>query len=89
MWCAVNRVTPTGRVLGEVEKISPYEALKAVTINAAYQMHLDDEIGSLEAGKKADFAVLEEDPLTVDPLAIKEIGVWGTVLVGRKHQASS
>lgn len=89
MWCAVNRVTPTGRVLGEVEKISPYEALKAVTINAAYQMHLDDEIGSLEAGKKADFAVLEEDPLTVDPLAIKEIGVWGTVLVGCKHQASS
>ena len=60
-----------------------------MTINAAYQMHLDDEIGSLEAGKKADFAVLEEDPLTVDPLAIKEIGVWGTVLVGCKHKASS
>jgi predicted amidohydrolase YtcJ len=88
MWCAVNRVTPTGRVLGEIEKISPYEALKAVTINAAYQMHLDDEIGSLEAGKKADFAVLEEDPLSVDPMAIKDINVWGTVLVGRKNPAS-
>ena len=87
MWCAVNRITPSGRVLGEVEKISAYEALKAVTINAAYQMHLDDEIGSLEAGKKADFAILAESPLDVDPMHIKDIEVWGTVLVGRKHPA--
>lgn len=88
-WCAVNRVTPSGRVLGETEKISPYEALKAVTINAAYQMHLDDEIGSLEAGKKADFVILEEDPLSVDPMHIKDIGIWGTVLVGRKQPAAT
>lgn len=87
MWCAINRVTPKGRVLGEVEKISPYEAMKAVTINAAYQMHLDHEIGSLEAGKKADFAILGDDPLAVDPMAIKDISVWGTVLVGNKHPA--
>ncbi|MDG1205239.1 MAG: amidohydrolase [Pseudomonadales bacterium] len=88
MWCAVNRLTPSGRVLGEVEKISPYEALKAVTISGAYQLHLDHEVGSLEAGKKADFAVLQEDPLVVDPMSIRDIKVWGTVLAGTKHQAA-
>ncbi len=88
MWCAVNRMTPSGRVLGEVEKISPYEALRAVTTSAAYQLHMDDEIGSLEAGKKADFAVLGEDPLMVDPMSIRDIGVWGTVLSGKTFPAA-
>ena len=87
MWCAVNRLTPSGRVLGEVEKISPYEALRAVTISAAFQMHLDHEIGSLEAGKKADFAVLHDDPLAVDPMRLRDIEVWGTVLAGELHPA--
>ena len=82
MWCAVNRLTPSGRVLGETEKISAYEALKAVTISAAFQMHLDHEIGSLEPGKRADFAILEEDPLSVDPMHIRDIKVAGTVLSG-------
>jgi predicted amidohydrolase YtcJ len=88
LWCAVNRQTPSGRVLGESEKISPAEALKAVTIGAAYQLHLDHEIGSLEPGKNADFAILEEDPLTVDPMHIRDIKVWGTVLGGMKHKAA-
>lgn len=88
MWCAVNRVTPSGRVLGAVERISAYEALRAVTISAAYQLHLDDEIGSIEAGKRADFAILGANPLTVEPLAIRDIGVWGTVLGGVKHPAA-
>jgi predicted amidohydrolase YtcJ len=88
MWCAVNRVTPKGRVLGETEKISPYEALRAVTLSAAYQLHLDHEIGSLEAGKRADFAILDEDPLTVDPMKIRDIGIWGTVLGGVPYPAN-
>lgn len=87
MWCAVNRVTPKGRVLGETEKISAYEALRAVTISAAYQLHMDHEIGSLEAGKRADFAILGDDPLTVDPMSIKDIPIWGTVLGGVHYQA--
>jgi predicted amidohydrolase YtcJ len=89
MWCAVNRVTPKGRVLGEHEKISAYDALHACTIDAAYQLHLDDEVGSIEAGKRADFAVLEASPLDVDPMAIKDIPVWGTVLGGVKHAAAA
>lgn len=89
MWCAVNRVTPKGRVLGEAEKISAYEALRAVTISGAYQLHMDHEIGSLEAGKRADFAILGDDPLTVDPMSIKDIPIWGTVLGGVHYPALS
>ncbi len=88
MWCAVNRVTPSGRVLGETERISAYDALQAVTLDAAYQLHLDHEIGSIETGKWADFAVLADDPLTVDPMAIRDIAVWGTVLAGRPVPAA-
>ena len=88
MWCAVNRVTPSGRVLGPDERISPESALRAVTLGAAYQIHLDAELGSIECGKAADFTVLDDDPLTVDPMAIKDIGVWGTVIAGRPFPAA-
>ncbi len=87
MWCAVNRVTPSGRVLGEHERISAASALRAVTIGAAHQLHLDDELGSIESGKAADFTVLEDDPLTVDPMTIRDIGVWGTVVAGTPFPA--
>jgi len=86
-WCAVNRITASGQVLGPDERISVDEALRAVTLGAAYQLGLDHEIGSLEAGKLADFAVLEEDPTTVDPSALKDIGVWGTVVGGTPFEA--
>ncbi len=89
MWCAVNRVTPKGRVVGETERISAYEALYAATVGAAYQLHMDHEIGTLECGKFADFTVLAESPLDVKPMAIKDIKVWGTVVGGRKYPASN
>jgi len=85
MWCVVNRVTHEGRVLGEHEKISAYDALHAATLGAAYQMHMDHEIGSIEIGKWADFAVLSESPLDVDPMAIRDIRIWGTVVGGVKY----
>lgn len=87
MWCAVNRLTASGQVLGENERISPEQALHAVTLGAAWQLKLDHEIGSIEVGKYADFAVLEQDPLSVAPETIKDIGVWGTVLGGQPMQA--
>lgn len=89
MWCAVNRVTPKGRVLGESERISAYEALYAATVDAAYQLHMDHEIGTIECGKFADFAVLDESPLDVKPMKIKDIAVWGTVVGGVKYAAST
>jgi predicted amidohydrolase YtcJ len=87
MWCAVNRLTPSGRVLGEHERISPASALRAVTIGSAHQVHLDGELGSIECGKGADFTVLEDDPLDVDPTTIRDIGVWGTVVDGVPFEA--
>jgi predicted amidohydrolase YtcJ len=88
-WCAVNRVTPEGRVLGAAERIRVDEALHAITLGAAFTLKLDHEIGSIECGKRADFAVLEDDPTAVDPMALKDVQVWGTVLSGRVFQAGT
>ncbi|WP_206378119.1 amidohydrolase [Sneathiella limimaris] len=85
-WCAVNRITESGNILGEYEKISVPEALYAITLGAAYTLQMDHLIGSIEIGKWADFAVLEDDPETVDPMNLKDIKIWGTVLGGEKHQ---
>lgn len=82
-WCAVNRRTASGRTLGEHEKISVADALRAITLGAAFTLKMDGEIGSLETGKRADFAVLESDPLAAPPEALKDVRVWGTVLGGR------
>ncbi|MGY9075278.1 MAG: amidohydrolase family protein, partial [Acidimicrobiales bacterium] len=87
-WCAVNRVTASGQVLGPDERISVQTAMKAITIDAAFQLKLDHELGSIEAGKYADFAVLEQDPFEVDPMTLKDIKVWGTVLGGVPMPAS-
>ncbi len=89
MWCAVNRLTASGQVLGPDERISVDTALHAATLGGAYQLKLDHEIGSIQAGKYADFAVLEEDPYEVDPTTLKDIGVWGTVVGGDKFEAGT
>ncbi len=86
-WCAVNRLTSSGRQLGMEERIGVAEALHAVTLGAAYTLKLDDRVGSIEAGKFADFAVLEDDPFAVDPTALKDIAIWGTVSGGQVHEA--
>ena len=87
-WCAVNRRTADGRVLGPAERITAADALHAVTLGAAFTLKLDTEIGSIETGKRADFAILEDDPLAVDPATLKDVGVWGTVVGGRVFPVS-
>ncbi len=87
-WCAVNRLTSSGRTQGEYEKITVAEALRAITLGAAYTLDMDNEIGSIEVGKQADFAVLEDDPTEVAAMALKDIKVWGTVQAGRVFAAS-
>lgn len=82
MWCAVNRVTASGEVLGPAERIGVDRALRAVTIDAAHQLRMDHEIGSIEAGKLADFVALADDPYDVDPMALKDLEVLGTVVAG-------
>jgi len=84
-WAAVNRLTASGKVLGAAERISVGEALRAITLGAAYTLHLDHKVGSIEVGKFADFTVLDEDPFAVDAGEIRDISVWGTVLGGHVH----
>ena len=79
---AASRRTPSGRVLGEHERIGVAQALHAVTLGAAYMLKLDGEVGSLEAGKYADLAVLDTDPMSCEPEALREVSVHGTVLGG-------
>ena len=88
-WCAVNRMTASGRVLGEAERITVPDALHAITLGAAFTLKLDTEIGSIETGKRADFAILENDPLAVEPEALKDIAVWGTFVGGRVFPVSA
>lgn len=82
VWTAVNRTTHGGRVLGENQCIPVYEALKSVTTYAAYQFHEEKRKGSIEVGKLADFVVLEENPLEIDPLDIKDIQISATIVGG-------
>ncbi len=87
-WCAVNRLTASGRTLCEADKITVDEALHAITLGAAYTLHMDQEIGSIEAGKRADFSVLEDDPEEIGGDKLKDVRVWGTVQGGRVFAVS-
>lgn len=88
VYAAVNRIAEDGEtVIAPGERIGLDRALRAVTIDAAYILGLEDKIGSLEQGKFADFCVLEEDPYEVDPKQLKEIPVWGTALSGKLFEA--
>lgn len=83
VWSAVNRVSRTGKTIGPDEKATPYQALKAITINAAYEFFEEDSKGSLSLGKLADFVILDQNPLTVDPTKIKDIKVLQTIKEGK------
>ena len=89
VWSAVNRLSAEGQVMGEDQKVDLDTALKAVTIDAAYSIRLEDEVGSITPGKYANFTVLEESPYAVEPIALKDIAVWGTVLEGRVQPAAA
>jgi predicted amidohydrolase YtcJ len=82
-WCAVNRRTPSGRTAAPEQRISVHDALRAITIEAAYSWRLEAELGSISPGKLANFTVLGEDPYTVPPIRLKDIPVLGTVYQGQ------
>ena len=83
IWIAVNRVTRSGHLLGPDERLTVMQALKASTINAAYQLFEEKEKGSIEPGKLADFVVLSANPLKVAPMNIRGIRVLETIKEGR------
>lgn len=82
VWCAANRITRGGEVLGEEERISVYDALKAVTCNAAYAYFEEARKGTIEAGKLADLVILDQNPLTCDKTRIRDIAVCETIKEG-------
>ncbi len=83
VWSATNRITSKGEILGPDQRVPALEALRSVTNYAAYQACEDKIKGTIEPTKLADFVILEENPLTVDPVTIKDIKVLATI-VGNK-----
>lgn len=84
-WIAVNRVTANGTEMAPQEKVPVYTALQGITSNAAYVLRLEDQTGSIRVGKKADFVILAENPMKIDPMKIKDIKVLGTVFEGKSY----
>ena len=84
-WSVVTRrdVYNDGKVWAPAEALPPSEAMKMITINAAYTLGVEDKVGSIEAGKFADFTVLDVDPQTIPAIKIKDVAVQATVLGGR------
>ena len=83
IWCAVNRLTRTGVLPGADERVTPYQALQCITINAAHQYFEENSKGSLKAGKLADLVILDQNPLKVDKMKIKDIKVIETIKSGK------
>ena len=84
LWSTTNRKTRSGKVLGDEQKISTYEALKAITINAAYQHFEDDIKGSIEVGKLADLVVLSADPLSIPSESLLDLQIVSTFSRGKE-----
>jgi predicted amidohydrolase YtcJ len=84
LWSSTNRITRSGKILGDQQKISTYDALKAMTLNAAYQHFEDDIKGSIEVGKLADLVVLSEDPLAMPAASLLNLKVIATYSHGKE-----
>ncbi len=83
VWTAVNRVARSGRIVGPEERVTPLQALRAITIDAARQYREEDSKGSVEVGKRADLVVLSASPLKVKSMAIQDIKVLETIKDGK------
>ncbi len=83
VWTAVNRPLRSGGTLGGDQRITPYQALQAITTSAAYQYREEASKGSIEVGKRADLVILSADPTKVDPMTIKDIKVVETIKDGK------
>lgn len=82
VWAAVNRRTQNGITIGPEQRIDVYNALKGITINAAYAYFEEDSKGSIKEGKRADLVILDRNPLKVDPMEIQDIQVLETIKDG-------
>lgn len=85
LWSTVNRMSASGAVIGQAQRVSVEQALRAMTIDAAWQIHREQELGSLEPGKLADFVILDKNPLSVAPETLRDINVEATYIGGRRY----
>jgi predicted amidohydrolase YtcJ len=84
-WCAATRTSRSGQTMSPSERLNLEQALRGITIDAAFALRMDHEIGSIVAGKKADFTVLESDPYDTGVDGLKDLRIWGTVMDGQVH----
>lgn len=84
-WVAANRITEAGTVMGASERLTLDQALQTITTNAAFVLGRENEIGTLRAGKYADFTVLDADPYDLPIDELKDIPVHGTVFEGKPY----
>jgi predicted amidohydrolase YtcJ len=80
VWSQINRQTTSGAILGPDQRVNPMQALRAVTIDAAWQVFMDEEVGSIEPGKLADLIILSDDPTQVSD--VRELVVERTFIGG-------
>ena len=85
MHAAVNRINFANEVAGPKQRVSPLAALKGVTLDAAYIMGLENDYGSISEGKLANFTILSENPLSVNPQTIKDIEIKATIVEGKHY----
>lgn len=86
-WVAANRVTIGGKTQAPKERLSVDKALRAITIEAAQVIGMDRLVGSISSGKKADFAVLSDDPYALGRARLRETRIRGVVFEGRYYPA--
>ena len=88
-WCAATRKTLSGKVMSPDERLTLTQALRGVTIDAAWALRMEHEIGSIVAGKLVDFCVLVDDPFELGADGLKDVRVAGTVFEGQPHMLPS
>jgi predicted amidohydrolase YtcJ len=83
LWTSVNRVTRSGRILGDAERLTAYAGLQTLTVNGAYEYFEEASKGTLEVGKRADLVILDANPVKVAPMNIKDIRIVETIKDGK------
>ena len=83
IWCAVKRKTQNGKILGKDERIPLIDAIKAVTINAAYQYFEENQKGSIKEGKLANLIIIDKNPFKIQTDKIKDIQILETIKEGK------